>query len=80
MPIGYQIDGKAVKDLTDKDLTDYQKKFTETVANNSAVLNNNMNQLQMSIAVLNVVQYEIERRANTIQLAGLNDLPGGKKR
>lgn len=68
---GFVIGQTPVKDMTDEEL----KKAATKIAGEMQVVGENLNrcvqQMQVTTAMLNVVQYEIDRRANSIQIARL---------
>ena len=68
---GFCIGQAAIKDMSEEDL---QKTATQLAGELQMVgetLNRCIQQMQVSTAMLNVVKYEIDRRANSIQIARL---------
>ena len=66
---GFTIAGTAIKDMTDASLAETLKKLEADQQTVQASLNAVLGQMQLIGAMLNVLKYELDRRANSIQLA-----------
>lgn len=66
---GFVIDKTPIKDMSNEDLKKASAQFTLDLQAVGNQLNAMVQQLQVSTAMLNVVNYEIDRRANSIAIA-----------
>jgi hypothetical protein len=66
---GFVVDGAPIKDMTDEALKKAAQKISSELQAVGVQLSACMQQVQISTAMLNVVNYEIDRRAHSIQIA-----------
>jgi len=70
----FAIDGTPIKDMSDSELASRLEKTSQEQALIGAQFNAVLQQIQITSAVVNVLRYEINRRANSLQIA--SSLPG----
>lgn len=68
---GFVIGATPIKDMADEELKKAAAQIAGEMQTVGEALNRCVQQMQITTAMLNVVQYEIDRRANSIQLARL---------
>ncbi len=71
----FSIDDKPIKDMTDAQLTEKAQQIAAELAGIGNQLNFCIQQMQLNSALLNVLNYELNRRAHSIQIAHANSIP-----
>lgn len=66
---GFVIGKKPIKDMSDEELQTANTSLSSELQAVGNTLNACIQQLQISTAQLNVIKYEIDRRANSIAIA-----------
>lgn len=63
------IDKKPVKDMTDAELNGKLQQLGAELQAAGIQMNASLQQMQLTASMLNVVKYELDRRANSIHIA-----------
>jgi hypothetical protein len=66
---GFLLGNKPIKDMTDEELKEAQEQIGGEMQLVAANLNRCIQQMQFTASMLNVCNYELDRRANSIQIA-----------
>ncbi|HEY6925149.1 MAG TPA: hypothetical protein VI653_16860 [Steroidobacteraceae bacterium] len=71
----FSIDDKPIKEMTDAELQEKSKQIATELQGVGNQLNFCIQQMQLNSALLNVLNYELNRRAHSIQIAPANSIP-----